>query len=437
MPDGTTAQNFPSSTNAPGLLTNTPLEITESELISDENVNLAVNNKPVAVTENNYILLRKYGFSVGIVAVALLVSFALRTNAAQAIPYLLFVIAITVSTWYGGLKPGLLSTILSGFAIGLFLVSSSALYQLQLIESAIPIILLLIIGGLISFIVDKTTQNTELAVLRIRDKEYHRIISLHEETIAKQAVEIKARDEFLSIASHELKTPLTSMLLQLQTALHSIRNVSLANFSVEKLMVMLENAEGQTTRLSKMINDLLNVSLITTGRMDLNIQSVNLSEVVKNVIESFSERLTQENYSVDLQLEEAVSGKWDKVRIEQVITNLVSNAIKYGNHKPITIIVKNHGSKALLQVIDQGIGIPADQHQRIFARFERGSQVDKVKGLGIGLYITQQIITAHGGTIAITSKTDSGSKFTVELPTNNPLSNTVNEAPTLDTQTDN
>src|SRR5262249_7933662 len=154
----------------------------------------------------------------------------------------------------------------------------------------------------------------------------------------------------LSIASHELKTPLSAMLLQIQTALYNIRNVSLANFSVEKLLKMLQSTEQQTKRLSKMINDLLNISLITTDRFDLEKEKIDLSQLTKDVVERFAERAEREGSPIRLQTEKKVIGNWDKLRIEQAVTNLITNAMKYGDNKPITVNVGNINGMAIIKV---------------------------------------------------------------------------------------
>jgi signal transduction histidine kinase len=231
--------------------------------------------------------------------------------------------------------------------------------------------------------------------------------------------EIKARDNLMSIASHEFKTPLTTMLLQIQTALHNIKNVSLANFSVENLLKMLENVENQTTRLSKMINDLLNLSLVTTRKIELEKEELDLSEITKNVVENFREKLTKEGYELQLESDKSVKGYWDKIRLEQAIGNLLTNAIKYGDKKPIQVKVANGDSTAKVTVRDQGIGIPKDQQERIFSLFERSSLVKNYEGLGVGLYITSRIIEAHNGKIHLKSKPENGSTFTIELPLGN------------------
>lgn len=205
------------------------------------------------------------------------------------------------------------------------------------------------------------------------------------------------------------------MLLQVQTAIHNIRNVSLANFSVVTLLKMLEDTEQQSKRLSKMVNDLLDLSLITTGKMDLEIEQVNISLITQAVVERFAARVANKD-QLRIIAKKAVVGYCDKLRIEQAINNLVSNAIKYGNGKPITVQVENGGQMAKITVRDEGIGIPYDQQKKIFKRFERAVSPRDYKGLGVGLYIAYQIIEAHKGKIHLESHPNEGSIFILEFP---------------------
>lgn len=227
---------------------------------------------------------------------------------------------------------------------------------------------------------------------------------------------VKARDEFLSIASHELKTPLTSMLLQLQSVLHSIKNQSLATFSIERTMQMLESTINQSKRLGKLVNDLLNYSLISTGRLQLEKEKTQLDKIASDVVSRFAEQAKKTSTPINLFLENSVTGNWDRVRLEQVVTNLITNAIKYGAGKPVEVLVKDSKYHATLIVRDHGIGIPQDQQRKVFDRFERGSIKGGYKGLGVGLYIVNQIVQAHGGKIALASKPKEGTTFTIELP---------------------
>jgi|GEM_PF-3405718 len=227
---------------------------------------------------------------------------------------------------------------------------------------------------------------------------------------------IQARDEFLSIASHELKTPLTSMLLQLQTVLRSIKSQSLANFSIEKTMVSLESTIAQSKRLSRLVNDLLNISLITTGRLELEREKIDLSKIVSDVTTRLEDQAMKSGSSVVFINKPKVIGNWDPIRIEQVVTNLVTNAIKYGNGKPITIDLTTDKKYAVLNVLDHGIGIPKDQQEKIFDRFHRGAVNSSIKGLGVGLYLISEIVKAHHGKISVKSTPKEGSVFTLQLP---------------------
>lgn len=207
------------------------------------------------------------------------------------------------------------------------------------------------------------------------------------------------------------------MLLKLHDMINNIRNVSLANFSVPELMKVLENAEQQIRSLSTMINDLLNVSLITTGRMNLDSENFDLVAAVKRVKENFSEILERKHYLVKIDAKSPVIGFWDRARIEQAITNLLSNAIKYGDNKPIEIKIFVSEGMGKFVIKDQGIGIQPEKQKMLFNRFTRAVPADgEKKGLGVGLYITHQIVKAHNGKVKLFSFPKKGSTFTIELP---------------------
>ncbi|MDO8638228.1 MAG: HAMP domain-containing sensor histidine kinase [Candidatus Daviesbacteria bacterium] len=252
--------------------------------------------------------------------------------------------------------------------------------------------------------------------LKAKQIEYaHSFTILHDEH-ALALKNIKARDQFLSIISHELKTPLTVMLLNLHSLSKSIQSDSLASFSIHELVKVLKNSEQQIKWLSSMVNDLLNVSLITTGRMDLKLENTDLVAITKQVIQSFSEMLKREKNKVKIQTKSAVVGKWDKLRLEQAITNLISNAIKYGNGKPIEIKISKSGNQGKFIIKDQGIGISSHDQRVIFDLFKRVSGPDEYKkGLGVGLFITSQIVKIHGGKIKVFSIPAKGATFTIEL----------------------
>ncbi len=233
---------------------------------------------------------------------------------------------------------------------------------------------------------------------------------------AEAEAAVRARDEFLSIASHELKTPLTALQLQAQLLLQSLRKGGPTSLPPEQLTAMLEGVEQQVKRFVKLIDNLLDVSRIEAGRLELDHEEVDLAEVARGVAARFEAELARSGSSLTLAFEGPVVGHWDRLRVDQVVTNLVSNAVKYGAGLPIDVRVEGDGKTARLVVRDQGIGIAHENQARIFERFERAAPSRHYGGLGMGLYITRQIVEAHGGSIRVASAPGAGSTFTVELP---------------------
>jgi PAS domain S-box-containing protein len=220
---------------------------------------------------------------------------------------------------------------------------------------------------------------------------------------------IRARDEFLSIASHELRTPLTALKLRVQGLL---QGKSLD----DKLRKRLESASRQTERLERLIDNLLDVSRITTGHLELEPEEIDLVEVVGDVVERHRDEATQNGSRIEIESIAQASGLWDRMRVEQVVTNLISNAVKYGDGKPISVTIRADNEFAEVSVKDNGIGIAAADLERIFAQFERAATRRTYGGLGMGLYIARQIVTAHGGSVRVESELGQGSTFSVSLP---------------------
>jgi PAS domain S-box-containing protein len=224
---------------------------------------------------------------------------------------------------------------------------------------------------------------------------------------AKRA--IFARDEFLSIASHELRTPLTALKLRLQSTLQ-------ARDLPEKAQHRLQSAVLQTERLERLIENLLDVSRITTGHLDLEAEWFDLAEMAQDVTERFREQAARGGTSVELSAPAPVLGRWDRLRLEQVATNLLSNALKFGEGRPIGVAVQGDQGHATLTVTDRGIGIAPENVARIFHQFERVVGHRAFGGLGMGLYIARQIVQAHGGSVEVESASGEGSRFHVILP---------------------
>jgi signal transduction histidine kinase len=226
---------------------------------------------------------------------------------------------------------------------------------------------------------------------------------------------VRARDEFLSIASHELRTPLTPLQLHLQSLKRTLAAASPEGLSVETLASKVAVAERQEKRLSRLVSELLDISRIRLGKLELRPEEVDLPSVVSDVLAHYRVELAQAGCTVNVNAPEALRGLWDRARLEQVVTNLLTNAARYGHGKPIDISLAQDGEAVRLVVRDHGIGIAPEDQQRIFERFERASSRN-FGGLGLGLYIARQIVEAHGGTIRVSSELGVGSSFTVELP---------------------
>jgi PAS domain S-box-containing protein len=230
---------------------------------------------------------------------------------------------------------------------------------------------------------------------------------------AQEAVRI--RDEFMSIASHELKTPLTSLQLQVQHMLRLARRAP-RDALPPALGEKLELVARQANRLSKLVEELLEISRLNAGKMALELEEVDLSALVREIVARFGEDIARSGCTVTLDADDGVSGRWDPSRLDQIVTNLVSNALKFGRGGPIEIRVKGDGERAHLVVTDHGIGIaPADQ-ARIFERFERLVSHRQYGGFGVGLWITRKSVQAMNGTIDVESRVGEGTTFTVLLP---------------------
>jgi signal transduction histidine kinase len=226
---------------------------------------------------------------------------------------------------------------------------------------------------------------------------------------AEEAVAV--RDDFLSIAGHELKTPLTALLMQAESLVR-IGDGEVPPRVAERLEKVLRVAE----RMRTLIDELLDVSRITAGRLQLQLEEVDLAAVVVENVARMSDDFSRASSDVQLDISGALCGRWDRSRIEQVVTNLLSNAIKYGAGKPIEVRAEADGERAVLTVRDRGIGIAPEDQARIFDRFERAVSSRHFGGLGLGLWIARQIIEAHGGSIAVDSTPGEGAQFRIALP---------------------
>ena len=220
---------------------------------------------------------------------------------------------------------------------------------------------------------------------------------------------LRARDEFLSVAAHEIRGPITSIHLAAQ----AIRKGKARPGSLQKLVAIVEREDR---RLSQFVDELLDLGRIREGRLRFQYETVSLGEVVRDVATRLDTDVMRSGSSLSIVTDEKVIGKWDRFRLEQVVGNLLSNAIKFGLGAPIEITIRAHGARAFLVVKDHGIGIEPEMIPRLFKAFERGVSERHYGGLGLGLHIVKTIVEAMGGSVRAESDPRDGTVFTVELP---------------------
>jgi two-component system sensor kinase FixL len=266
-----------------------------------------------------------------------------------------------------------------------------------------------------------------LVIASIRDVTERRTLEQRERELRRAEAEIRHRDEVLAIASHELKTPVGSMQLQtrmlervaVETAneLRAIHErTGLASRELDGIRARIGKVESYSRRLGRLVEHLLDSAHVRYGQLPLKVEETDLAELTREAVASIRDDVERSGSSLTIRAEGSIAGRWDPIRIEQVIANLLLNAAKFGQGRPITVTVEADPSRARVTVEDQGTGIAPEDQQRIFEQFERAAAVGSVFGLGLGLYISRQIVHAHGGVITVQSVPGSGSTFTVELP---------------------
>ena len=230
---------------------------------------------------------------------------------------------------------------------------------------------------------------------------------------ARLEVAVRSRDDFLSVASHELRTPVTTLGLQIE-ALR--RGVERGNLALDRQLGRLDMALKQIQRLDHLVGELLDITRLTAGRLGLHVAEVDLCAVARAVVERFEDAARAAGSPITLSAPAPVRGRWDELRLDQVLTNLLSNALKYGRGQPVQVRVEAEGDRAALRVEDRGAGIPEEALEVIFERFERAPGAGATPGLGLGLWIVRQIVERHGGEVHVESQPGRGSTFTVTLP---------------------
>ncbi|MBV8807107.1 MAG: HAMP domain-containing histidine kinase, partial [Acidobacteriaceae bacterium] len=237
-----------------------------------------------------------------------------------------------------------------------------------------------------------------------------------ERELARQqlAEAVASRDELIAVAAHELRNPLNVLTLVWQLMERMADDPSRSR----QVKALFEKSRVQLERLGALIDRLLDVARVQAGSFDLYCENFDLSELIREVVSRF--KIEHSAVPISLELEDHIEGRWDRLRLDQVITNLMSNALKYGMENAVVVSASSINGHVLVKVQDQGIGILPKDSTRIFDRFRHASTSPPNKGLGMGLWITKQIVTAHGGTIRVESELGEGSTFIVELPLHSP-----------------
>ncbi len=265
------------------------------------------------------------------------------------------------------------------------------------------------------------------AIAAVRDITERRKIEDRERHVKAAEKEIRHRDEVLAIASHELRTPMGSLQLQARllgrVAREAAKELSeihertgVAARELESIQGRVGKLESYSQRLMRLVDQLLDSAHARYGTVPLKLEESDLTALTREAVASLRDEVERSGSSVTVQAEAPVPGRWDPIRIEQVIANLLLNAAKFGQGRPIEVSVEADAVHARISVEDHGTGIAPEDQERIFERFQRAVAAGTALGLGLGLYVTRQIVRAHGGAISVRSAVGAGSTFTVELP---------------------
>lgn len=256
----------------------------------------------------------------------------------------------------------------------------------------------------------------QLEVVEAARREQEALLAELRETQAELQKAVEMRDVFMSIASHELRTPLNGLILDVQLRRLRLEQGRMDAFTADKLREMVARDERQIRSLSRLIDDMLDVSRIRTGKLSVRPEPGDLGVLAGSVVESLAAQYTNTGTPIDLHVEGPAPVMMDEFRIEQVLANLLTNALRYGGGKPVSVRVAAEGEQVRAEVRDQGLGISEEDQARVFEQFERVSGTSVAQGLGLGLFISEQIVQAHGGRIELSSRLGEGSCFSVVLP---------------------
>ena len=228
---------------------------------------------------------------------------------------------------------------------------------------------------------------------------------------------LRMRDEFMSLVAHELRTPLNTLFLEAQMRSLQLKRGTLATIKPDQFEAMIKRDERQIKAMIRLIDDMLDVSRMRSGQLSIRPGQVQLMDLLERVVSDLSLQAAATGCKLSLTPHPPVEGCWDEFRIEQVVVNLLTNALRYGGGQPVEVSVQYAADTVRIDVRDEGKGIAPSDLERIFEPYERGARNSEPKGLGLGLYISRQLAISHGGELRVSSKPGEGSTFSLILPT--------------------
>jgi signal transduction histidine kinase len=360
----------------------------------------------------------RYIFAILVIGVTLLLRLLLFRSLTNGTPFLLFFGSVAFVSWYAGRGPAYLSAVVSALLVLRLFIKPTNTFSVDPLSLLKVTLFTIESGGLISIIENGKTAKDKARASEAKQAEAYKKLNEFNEERTRLLLEaqnaLKVRELLFSVASHEINNPLSAIKMNLEIIL---KYAAVGNITMAEMVKRIEKASNTLDRINRIVDDFLDISRITTNKIDLHFDVFDICDSVKDVCERY-ELLSNNTIILEVPTRH-IYGTWDKGRVEQIVSNVVSNAIKYGNGKPIEVYVDGDHEKAYVIVKDQGVGISEEDKIRIFDKFERAVNTDKrIGGLGLGLWITRQLVTAMGGEIRVENNTDKGSVFTIELPTN-------------------
>jgi len=265
---------------------------------------------------------------------------------------------------------------------------------------------------------DQQRRETRRQMLALEQSRQEQEVLLRELNQTQQELQrsLRMRDEFMSLVAHELRTPLNTLFLETQMRSLQLKRGNTAAFGAQQMEAMIQRDERQIKSMIRLIDDMLDVTRMRSGKLSIRPAQVELMNLLERVVSDLSLQAATTGSSLTLRPHDGVTGCWDEFRVEQVIVNLLTNALRYGCGQPVEVSVERSGDMVRIDVRDQGKGIASSDLERIFEPYERGARNGEPKGLGLGLYISRQLAISHGGELRVTSKPGEGSVFSLVLP---------------------